>query len=97
MPWAVSLRCVEYPGNRAAMTEPTGVQSFIGGHLSGPLSRPTLGGEQFANLPDGGPALEASWSHPTLKKAMALALRLASPHANPVLVTVRPDEVSERR
>ena len=26
----------------------------------------------FSTFPDGGPALEASWSHPTLKKAMAL-------------------------
>ena len=29
MPWAASLRCVENPGNRAAITEP------IGGSLAG--------------------------------------------------------------
>ncbi len=28
--------------------------------------------QQFSMLPDGGPALQANWSHPTLKKAMAL-------------------------
>ena len=26
----------------------------------------------FSTFSDGGPALEASWSHPTMKKAMAL-------------------------
>ena len=31
-----------------------------------------LAHQQFSKFPDGGPALEASWSHPTLKKAMAL-------------------------
>ena len=29
--------------------------------------------QQFATFEEGGPALEASWSHPTLKKAMAVA------------------------
>ena len=28
--------------------------------------------QQFSTFPDGGPALELSWSHPTLKQAMAL-------------------------
>ena len=27
---------------------------------------------QFSTFPDGGPALEASWSHPTLKKRVGL-------------------------
>ena len=27
---------------------------------------------EFSTFPDGGPALEASWSHPTLNKAVAL-------------------------
>ncbi len=30
--------------------------------------------QDFSTFPDGGPALEASWSHPTLNKAMALVL-----------------------
>ena len=36
----------------------------------------------FKRLLDGGPALEASWSHPTLKWAMALAVAF-TPLANP--------------
>ena len=28
--------------------------------------------QKFAMFSDGGPALEASWSHPTIQKAMAL-------------------------
>ncbi len=30
--------------------------------------------QDFSTFPDGGPALEASWSHPTMKKALALIL-----------------------
>ena len=36
----------------------------------------------FSTIPNGGPALEASWSHPTSKKAMAL-------EASPPLLKVR--------
>ena len=37
--------------------------------------------QQFSKFPDGGPALEASWSHPTLNKAMALSHVSAFPIA----------------
>jgi hypothetical protein len=31
-----------------------------------------LAHHEFSMIPDGGPALEASWSHPTLNRAMTL-------------------------
>ncbi len=53
----------------------------------------------FSTFPDGGPALEASWSHPTLKKAMALSASLSLERLlnNPMRVTTLPPVLGRLR
>ena len=36
----------------------------------------------FSKFPDGGPAIEASWSHPTLKKAIAPGVERPRPRSH---------------
>ena len=52
--------------------------------------------QQFSMFHNGGPTLEASWSHPTLKKAMALPVAACSsfrPQTFAILSRLRGDDL----